>query len=124
MRRLLLDENLGRSVASHLRAAGLDVSTVREAGLRAASDDEVFAHARAGPGLAHPRPGLLQLHRFALGDHAGIVVGRFRSDIGPSVLAARLVEVLQRLTDDDLRGNLVMVSPSLLRIRRHELDRG
>ncbi|MEZ5963912.1 MAG: DUF5615 family PIN-like protein [Planctomycetota bacterium] len=125
MKRVLLDENLGRGVADCLRAEGFDVTTLGEAGLRAASDDAVFAYARSDDRILVTLDlDFSNVHRFALGGHAGIVVGRFRSDTSPSVIGARLVEVFRRLTDADLRGNLVMVSPSLLRIRRYDLDDG
>lgn len=46
MARLLLDENVARSVADHLDREGHDVLTLREANLEGASDEEVVHLAR------------------------------------------------------------------------------
>lgn len=118
----LLDENLGRRAADALRSAGLSARTVREAGLRGQPDTAVLDYARqTGLVLVTLDLDFSNVHRFPLGCHAGIVVGRFRDDTPAELVAARFVAVLQRLTDDDLHGNLVVVSPVVLRIRRHRV---
>ena len=47
--RFLVDEDLPRSLAGELRAAGVDAADVRDVGLRGRTDEEVLAYA-AGDG--------------------------------------------------------------------------
>ena len=44
MHRVLVDEDLPRSLAPYLRSDGVDATDVRDVGLRSAPDDTVFAH--------------------------------------------------------------------------------
>lgn len=67
-----MDEDLPRSLAAALTAAGLEAAHVVDAGLRGQSDTQVLAEAiRHGRALVTGDLGFSNLLRFPLGEHAG-----------------------------------------------------
>ena len=119
MARFLVDEDLPRSLAPWLNAAGLSAEDVRDRGLRGQPDDDVFHHAVA--------------HRFAVvsGDLGFGNIVRFRSapitaslwpasrTTGPSARSnAAILAGLRGLTDEEITGNLVVIEPGRVRLRR------
>lgn len=119
MGRYLVDEDMPRSLARSLRDAGLDVEDVRDVGLRGCPDEEVQGYAvRESRAVVTADVGFGNILRFPLGDHAGIVVARFPNELPVRDLNAALVDAILQLTDDDLVGNVVTITPSRIRIRR------
>ena len=106
MRRLLLDEMLGRAVARGVRAEGLDVvAVVERADLVSASDDDVLAVATAEDRLVVTRnvPDVVALHTRRLAEdrvHAGVVCVASRSFPEDSTQVGRLVRALARTAAD------------------------
>ncbi|MBI5478057.1 MAG: DUF5615 family PIN-like protein [Deltaproteobacteria bacterium] len=120
MARFLVDEDLPRSLAPALRADGLDVADVRDEGLRGASDQDVFRHATAsGRVLLSADLGFANILRFPLGTHPGMVVARLPHELPVTQLAAAIRDALARLADEELEGNLAIVEPGRIRLRRH-----
>ena len=116
--KLKLDENLPKSLASVLSAAGHDADTVVNEGLAGASDDVVFAAAQdAARLLLTLDRGFGDIRRYPPGAHAGIIVLRPPEQSPPSVIA-----VVRRLIADhdlaDLSGATTVVETDRLRIRR------
>jgi predicted nuclease of predicted toxin-antitoxin system len=97
MARFLVDEDLPRSLAPFLTAAGLFAEDVRDRGLRGQPDDDVFRDAVAhGFAVLSGDLGFGNLMRFPLATHHGIVVARLserlagrRRQPGDPVRAAR-----------------------------------
>ena len=58
--------------------------------------------------------------RFPLGSHSGIVIARFPNETPNSALNQAILEAVQALTDEELRGTLVIVEPSRVRIRQKD----
>jgi len=70
MARFLVDEDLPRSLAPVLRAAGLSVEDVRDIGLRGQPDDTILAYATThGFAVLTPDVGFGNLVRLPLGSH-------------------------------------------------------
>ena len=117
--RFLVDEDLPRSLAGELRAAGVDAADVRDVGLRGRTDEEVLAYA-AGDGRAvlTADVGFGNILRFPLGQHAGIVLARFPSEIPVRDLNRILVEAIAGLRREDITGNVITVTERRVRIRR------
>ena len=82
--RLLVDEDLPRSLVQFLRDAGIEAQHVVDLGLRGRSDDEIFDHALAGRlTLLSADMGFGNILRYPLGSHSGIVVARFPNELSP-----------------------------------------
>ena len=119
MARFLVDEDLPRSLAPWLNAAGLSAEDVRDRGLRGQPDDDVFRHAVAhGFAVVSGDLGFGNIVRFPLGTHHGIVVARFPNDWPVGALNAAILAGLRGLTDEEITGNLVVIEPGRVRLRR------
>jgi predicted nuclease of predicted toxin-antitoxin system len=117
--RFFIDENLPRSLAPALRAAGFAPEDVRDSGRRGRADDEIIGYARtAGFVLLTSDVGFGSVVRFPLGGHPGIIVVRFPNEVSVSRLNRAVLEALRSLSDDDIAGNLVVIEPGRLRLRR------
>ena len=121
MAALLVDEDMPRSLAVLLRAAGHDAVDVRDAGLRGAPDIDIFRYAQThsyaivtgdlgfGNELAYPPS-----------SHCGVMVTRFPSDIPIQTLMQAIIDALQALSDATLKGSLVVIEPHRIRVRRRQ----
>jgi len=117
--RLLIDEDLPRSLARVLRAAGFDAVDGRDVGLRGRSDEDVLAQAvREARAVVTADVGFGNILRFPLGEHAGIIVARFPNEVPTRDLTAALLAAMRLLDEDDVRGSVVTITPSRIRIRR------
>lgn len=120
-RRVIVDEDLPRSLYRALREAGFDAVDVRDIGLRGEPDHRVFAEAvRQERVLLTGDLGFGNLIRFPLGSHHGIAVARLPNEMPASEVTKLLVETLSGLTEEDLRGALVVIEPDRVRLRRPE----
>lgn len=119
MPRFLVDEDLPRSLARALRAEGFDTQDVRDVGLRGKTDTEVLQYA-----VAQNRTLVTADLRFGnlltipLGSHSGIVVARLPNELPVATLSAVILDAVRALDDEELRGSLVIVEPSRIRLRR------
>jgi predicted nuclease of predicted toxin-antitoxin system len=115
--RFKLDENLSRSVAELFRSAGHDAMTVREEGLQAAPDEQVFGvAAREGRALVTLDRDLGQVLRFPPDESAGIIV----IDAGPRAshrsLLDRTRELLTIIKTRSPERTLWIVEPGRVRV--------
>ena len=121
MRRFLVDEDVPRSTAKALTAAGYEAQDVRDVGLRGHSDADVFAYAQENAAiLVSCDKGFASLLRFPLGSHAGIVVIRIPDEKSPAELNAELLRTLKQLETEPLAGCLVILEMGRIRLRRPE----
>ncbi len=119
MARFLVDEDLPRSLAPRLRAAGQEAQDVRDVGLRGRPDTDVFDYAvTRGLALISGDLGFGNLLDFPLGTHPGIIVVRVPNEVPTATLNELIVWTAQNLSVDDLDGNLVIVEPHRIRLRR------
>jgi predicted nuclease of predicted toxin-antitoxin system len=119
MARFLVDEDLPRSLAGALVQAGLDTEHVVDVGLRGKPDAEIFEYAATQRlAIITADVGFGNVLTYALGTHAGIVLVRFPSRTPISAINAAILAALQLLPEDDLDGNLVVIEPHRIRIRR------
>ena len=119
MQRFLVDEDVPRSMARVLRAAGYEAEDVRDVGLRGHSDAEVFSYAQIQAAvLVSCDKGFANLLKFPLGSHAGIIVIRIPDEKPPAQLNEELLRVLIQLRDEPLAGCLVIVEVGRIRLRR------
>jgi len=119
MLRFLVDEDLPRSLAIRLRAAGSPADDVRDVGLRGRPDGEVFAHGVAhGLTLLTADLGFANLLRFPLGTHRGIIVAHLPNEWTVGRINDAIVAALSTLPDAVGLGSLVIVEPGRIRLRR------
>ena len=117
--RLLIDEDLPRSLAVALAACGIEATHLLDLGLRGSSDDEVYRHAlsresallTADLGFGNPL-------RFPVADRPGILIARFPSELPVDALNAEIVKTLRDLTEEDLHGAITVIEPGRVRTRR------
>ncbi len=115
----LLDADLPRSAAEALRELGCGVVDVRDIGLGYASDDSIFRYAVThGHILVTADKGFTSLLRFPLGTHPGLIVARFSRHTPARRKSRILARWIAQLTEADVAGNLVILEPSGVRIRR------
>ena len=119
MLKLVVDEDLPRSLARVLRDQGFAVLEVRESGLRGRADQEVFEFAqkeRAAIITADLDFG--NVLRFRLGSHYGIVIVHFPNEISTTELNRQFSRQFAELSEKDFKGNLIILEPGKIRIRR------
>ncbi len=81
--------------------------------------DEVLERAvQDGRVLVSGDMGFGNLLRYPLGSHAGLVIARFPNEMPSTALVGAIVRALQSVTDDELAGNLVVIEPGQIRLRR------
>ena len=115
----LVDEDLPRSLGPLLRQAGHVVEDVRDIGLRGRADSEVFEAARArGLALLTGDVGFSNILHFPLATHSGIVVVRLPNELPAQSVNHEVMAALSALGDEELRGNLVIIEPGRIRLRR------
>lgn len=119
MIRYRLDADLPRSAAEALRQLGCEVVDVRDIGLGYASDDSVFRYAVThGYILVTADKGFTSLLRFPLGTHPGLIVARFPQHTPAHRKSRILARWIARLAEGDVAGNLLIVEPRGVRVRR------
>lgn len=119
MLKFVIDEDMPRSTANVLKTRGYEVFDVRDYGLRGKSDEEVFRFAQTENAVILTGDlGFGNLLRFPVGSHFGIVIAHFPNEISTSELNGQIIKEFDNLTETDFRGNLIILEPGKIRIRR------
>jgi len=119
MFKFVIDEDMPRSTSSLLRDKGFEVLDVRDCGLRGSRDKEVFEFAQKEDAVILTGDlGFGNLLKFPVGSHSGIVIVHFPNEISAAELNNQISKELDNLTEDDLKGNLIILEPGKIRIRR------
>lgn len=114
----LVDEDLPRSTARALRAAGYRAEDVRDVGLASQPDTMIFAHAQAHEQtILTADMGFANIVQFPLGTHTGIVVTRFPNTLPTAQVNQQILQGLTLLTGRTLTGILVIIEPGRTRVR-------
>ena len=122
MARFVIDEDMPRSTGVALVEAGYEVKDVRDHGHRGASDEEIYRFAQQQEAILLTGDlGFGNILKFPLGKHFGIVVARFPTEMTPKEMNREIVASLRDLTETDFKGNLIILEPGRIRIRRVSL---
>ena len=115
----LVDEDMPRSTARALSAAGYQAVDVRDVGLKSHPDDDVYAYAQAHrQTIVTADLGFANILQFPPGTHEGIIVARLPNDFTTAEVNQELLDALVSLTEQHLKGILVIVQPGRVRVRR------
>lgn len=119
MLKFLIDEDLPRSTATVLREKGFHVLDVRDCGLRGQSDKIVFEFAQQESAIIISGDmGFSNIKHFPPKSHCGIVVIHFPNEISTNKLNEQILKAFNHLNEDDFNGNLIIIEPGKIRIRR------
>jgi predicted nuclease of predicted toxin-antitoxin system len=119
MIKFVIDEDMPRSTARALAERGFECLDIRDYGLRGKSDKEIFEFAQREKAiLLTGDMGFGNILFFPPGSHYGIFIAHFPNEISTKELNKQILEALDELSEDDLRGNLVILEPGKIRIRR------
>lgn len=122
MIKFVIDEDMPRSTAKALRSKGIDALDIRDHGLRGKGDDEIFNFAQKEEAIILTGDlGFGNLFRFPIGTHFGIVIAHFPNEMSTSELNSQLIKAFDSLTEMDFKGNLIIIEPGKIRIRRSKL---
>ncbi|MCP5107736.1 MAG: hypothetical protein GY950_30390 [bacterium] len=115
----MVDEDLPRSTVHVLKEMGFISLDVRDCGLRGKSDEDIFEYAQKENAIILTGDrGFGSILRFFPGTYHGIVIANFPSEMSVSDLNDQIRKNLRTLTEEDIRGNLVIIEPKKVRIRR------
>ena len=117
--KVVIDEDLPRLLADVLISLGFDVVDIRDTKLRGKSDDLVFSFAQRDKAILFSGDlGFSNILRFPLGTHYGIVILRFPNELPVSQINKEMKRLLRKLKTSDYKGNLIIIYPGKIRIRR------
>jgi predicted nuclease of predicted toxin-antitoxin system len=114
----LVDENLPRLLASQLRTAGYQAEDVREVGLGAHPDADVWRYARGQARIIITQDSDFADIRAYPPPHAGIVIADLPDRL---VIAAKMQVILDGLASlvgQSLANAIVTIAPGKVRVRR------
>lgn len=116
--RFKIDENLHDDVAAMLVAAGHDVHTVYDEGLRGSPDEAIAQHCRKEDrALITLDLDFADIRTYPPADHPGMIVLRVGNQSRPHILQVML-PVTALLNKEPVAGQLWIVSEAGVRIRK------
>lgn len=117
--KFLVDEDLPISLAIELASAGFDVSDVRRIGLRGRSDTDILLHAlSAGMILITADVDFAGVVGRTIGTIPGCILVRLPNEISVKSLCEIVVKALTSVSNDELKGNVLVIEPDRIRLRR------
>ena len=115
--KILVDEDLPKSLSNFLRGKGFDVWDVRDAGLRGASDEQVLEFAVSKKALIVTGDiGFGSVKGFT-GHHYGIFINRIPRELPVNKQIQIIWSCLEKLLGQDLRNKIIVCEPGRVRIR-------
>ena len=121
MLKFVIDEDIPRSTGIILKENGYDILDIRDHGLRGEKDEKIYEFAQEnGAVVLTGDRGFGNTQRFPLGEHNGIVVTNFPNEMPTSMINQQLLVRLKYISEDDYKGNVIIIDPLKIRIRRPE----
>ena len=114
----VIDEDMPRSIARALASLGHTSKDIRDCGLRGADDATVFRFAQTeGAVLISADLGFGNPLRFPC-QHHGIVIARFPNEMSSAEMNRQIGASLREVNATDYAGNVIVIEPGRIRIRR------
>jgi predicted nuclease of predicted toxin-antitoxin system len=116
--KIFANENLFEPIIDYLRSLGNDVLSIRDCGLSGISDDEVYEKACKGKMVIITMDkDFTRIFRFPPERCGGIVVAKiYKRPVDETLTIFR--KYYQSIKAEDVKGNLVIITPEGVRIRR------
>ena len=110
--------NLFEPIIDYLRSLGNDVLSIRDSGLSGISDDEVYEKARKeNMVIITMDKDFTRMFRFPPEKCGGIVVAKiYKRPVDETLIIFK--KYYQSIKMEDIKGNLVIITPEGVRIRR------
>ncbi len=116
--KIFANENLFEPIIDYLRSLGNDVLSIRDCGLSGISDDEVYEKAcMENRVIVTMDKDFTRIFRFPPEKCGGIVVAKLYKKPVNETLAI-FKKYYQSIKDEDIKKNLVIITPEGVRIRR------
>lgn len=117
--KIVIDEDLSRSLGVVLQKVGHEVFDIRDHGLRGKPDKEIFYFAQQRKAVLFSGDlGFANILEFPLGSHFGIAILRFPNEMQTYVINELVASLLEKISEKDTMGSLIIFSPHQMRIRR------
>lgn len=117
----VIDEDLPRSFTFVLSSLGFTPFDVRDHDLRGHFDNEIFDFALSKKAVLFSADlGFANTLTYPIGSHYGIVILRFPNEMTVQLINQEVKKILNNLFYSDYKGNLIIISPQKLRIRRFQ----
>ena len=115
----VIDEDLPRSIATTLSNLGFTALDIRDHNLRGEPDSKIYTFAQKQKAVLFSGDlGFSNTLNFPLGTHHGICILRFPNEMSVKEINKIIEQLLSRVSHDDYSGNLIILSPGKLRLRR------
>lgn len=115
------NENLFEPIIKYLREAGHDVISIRESGLSGISDDKVYELASKDKlVIITMDKDFSRLFRFPPESCGGIIVVKIYKRTVDKTLKI-FKKFFENLKEDDIKRNLIIITPEGIRIRRSKI---
>ena len=116
--KIFANENLFEPIIDYLRSLGNDVLSIRDSGLSGISDDEVFERAcKENMVIITMDKDFTRIFRFPPERCGGIVVAKIYKRTVDETLAI-FKKHYQSIKEEDIKSNLITITPEGVRIRR------
>ena len=119
MPKFIIDEDMPRSTGKVLKNFGYEIKDIRDFGLRGADDEEIYQFAQRNEAvLITGDTDFGNIMRFTIGSHFGIVIAHFPNEMSTGEINRQLIERFKEFAEDDFKGNLIIIEPGKVRLRR------
>jgi predicted nuclease of predicted toxin-antitoxin system len=116
--KIFANENLSEPIIDYLRSLGNDVLSIRDSGLSGISDDEVYEKAcKENMVIITMDKDFTRIFRFPPERCGGIVVAKIYKRTVDETLTI-FKKYYQPIKEEDITGNLIIITPEGVRIRR------
>jgi predicted nuclease of predicted toxin-antitoxin system len=117
--RIVIDEDLPRSITIALTAMGHEVFDIRDHKLRGEPDEVIFEFAQKKRAVLFSGDlGFGNTIRFPLNSHHGIVILRFPNEMSTKKIVSLSTSYLKEVEKKQIIGNLFVFSPKGVRMRK------
>lgn len=115
----VIDEDLPRKLDEALKKLGWEIKDVRDFGLRGKSDVEIIGFAKECKAVLFSSDrDFLNILKYPPREYYGIIVINFPNEISTEFLIKEIEKALVKISLEDFKGNLIVIEPGKIRIRR------